>query len=227
MSFTFSKLPRYICIFSTAALVSLCSWAAAETLEQGDSGEDITQIQTRLAHLGYNIQADGDYGPATTQAVRRFQMVKGLEADGKVGPATYRVLMGHAMPQVSRGSSQAARRVISEALNYLGAPYVFGGTSPYGFDCSGYVQYVFGRAGYSLPRSADVQFNVGRSVSFKSLRPGDLVFFETYEPGPSHVGIYLKNGDFIHAASSSGITVSSLLSGYYASRYIGARRILK
>ena len=111
-------------------------------------------------------------------------------------------------------------------MDYLGVPYVFGGTSPYGFDCSGYVQYVFANAGVSLPRTADVQFEVGTPVSTAELVPGDLVFFSTYTYGASHVGIYVGDGNFIHASSSQGVTISSLSQAYYSSRYIGARRIL-
>lgn len=227
MTFSWKALRALSVATLTAALLGTCSLASAEVLEMGDFGEDITSIQTRLVALGFKLDADGEFGPATQQAIKRFQMIKGLEADGKVGPATYKLLMGQAMPQISRGGSMQARRVISIALKYLGVPYVFGGTSPYGFDCSGYIQYVFNQIGISLPRTADVQYEVGKAVPINKLQPGDLVFFETYEPGPSHVGIYLKNGDFVHASSNTGITVTSLYSSYYAPRFLGAKRIIR
>jgi len=227
VTFSWKSLRTLSVATLTAVLLGSCSLAGAEALEVGDFGEDITKIQTRLASLGHKIAADGEFGPATLQAVKRFQMEKGLEADGKIGPATYRLLMGTAMPQISRGNSMQARRIISIAMKYLGVPYVFGGTSPSGFDCSGYIQYVFNQAGISLPRTADVQYGVGKSVPMSKLQPGDLVFFETYEPGPSHVGIYLKNGDFVHASSYTGITVTSLYSSYYAPRYLGAKRVIR
>ncbi len=92
---------------------------------------------------------------------------------------------------VSRGGTLAARSIISDAMSFLGVPYVFGGNSPeYGFDCSAFVQYVFAMNGISLPRTADYQFEEGTDVAMEDLRPGDLVFFETYAPGASHVGIY-------------------------------------
>ena len=144
-----------------------------------------------LASLGYDVAADGDFGPATAEAIKSFQSSRGLEADGLVGPSTYSALMGRSMPQVSRSSNHISRRVVANSMNYLGVPYVFGGTSPSGFDCSGYVRYVFANAGIYLPRTADAQYEVGMPISRSELVPGDLVFFSTYEYGPSHVGIYL------------------------------------
>jgi cell wall-associated NlpC family hydrolase len=126
---------------------------------------------------------------------------------------------------VSQTSSRASA-VISTAKNYMGVPYVWGGTTPDGFDCSGFTQYVFGKNGISLPRTAAEQYQVGTSLSKSSLRAGDLVFFTTYKAGASHLGIYLGDGNFIHASSSKGVTISSLSNVYYSSHYIGARRII-
>ncbi|HEX2927378.1 MAG TPA: NlpC/P60 family protein [Ruminiclostridium sp.] len=137
-----------------------------------------------------------------------------------------------AKPSASRGytvstpTSQAAS-LISTAKSFTGVPYVWGGTTPSGFDCSGFTQYVFARSGISLPRTAAEQFNAGTYISNVDLRAGDLVFFTTYKPGPSHLGIYLGNGNFIHASSSNGVTISSLSNSYFAQRYIGARRVLQ
>ena len=130
------------------------------------------------------------------------------------------------MPEVSRGTNYISRRVVSESMNYLGVPYVFGGTTPSGFDCSGYVLYVFAHAGIYLPRTADAQYECGYPVSTGELVAGDLVFFSTYEPGPSHVGIYLGDGEFINASSSQGVSIASLYSSYWGSCYIGARRVM-
>lgn len=122
-------------------------------------------------------------------------------------------------------TSKMARALTKSALRFLGVPYVFGGTSTSGFDCSGYVQHVFAMLGVSLPRTADAQYYAGRPTA-GGMRPGDLVFFQTYEPGPSHVGIYLGNGQFAHASSSHGVTVSNLSDSYWRARYIGAKRLL-
>lgn len=113
--------------------------------------------------------------------------------------------------------------VVNHALSLQGVRYVFGGSSRSGFDCSGFTQYVYRGSGISLPRTASEQFRVGSSVSRSQLRSGDLVFFSTYAPGASHVGIYIGGGRFVDA-SNSGVGISNLNSGYYASRYLGARR---
>ena len=122
---------------------------------------------------------------------------------------------------VSRSDSST---LVNNALSLQGVPYVYGGTSRSGFDCSGYVQYVFKGSGISIPRTTFEQFKVGSLVSRQQLQAGDLVFFSTYAPGASHVGIYLGGGSFI-AASNSGVSISNLNSSYYASRYIGATRV--
>ena len=206
--------------------VSVSTSYAAGQFRVGDQGEEIAEIQGQLVTLGYDVMADGAFGPATVEAVKDFQKSCGIKADGLIGPATYSALLGKDMPDITSGMNYIAGRIIASSMDYLGVPYVFGGTSPYGFDCSGYVQYVFANAGISLPRTADVQFEVGTPVSTTELIPGDLVFFSTYTYGASHVGIYVGDGNFIHASSSNGVTISSLGQAYYSSRYIGARRIL-
>lgn len=116
--------------------------------------------------------------------------------------------------------------IVDVALQYLGVPYVWGGTTPSGFDCSGYVQYVFRQCGYSISRTATPQYSDGTPVSYSSLQAGDLVFFErTYATdGISHVGIYIGGGEFVHAGGGC-VKISSLSESYYSSRYYGACRI--
>lgn len=126
--------------------------------------------------------------------------------------------------ELTSRKGKAIHSVIMSCRSYMGVPYVWGGEDPSGFDCSGYIQYVFGRHGIHLPRTADIQFNVGQVVKFGEEKPGDLVFFETYYPGPSHVGVYLGRDYFIHASSSRGVTVDRLSSDFFAQRYLGAKR---
>jgi cell wall-associated NlpC family hydrolase len=122
-------------------------------------------------------------------------------------------------------TSRLANQLTRDALRFIGTPYVFGGTSRYGFDCSGFVQHVFALMGVPIPRTADAQYYAGKRAT-GGPRPGDLVFFQTYEAGPSHVGIYLGHDHFVHASSSRGVMVSSLSESYWSSRYLGAKRLL-
>ena len=121
-----------------------------------------------------------------------------------------------------------ASQILAIAKEMLGQPVVWGGASPSnGFDCSGLVQYVYRQAGINLPRTADVQFLVGQTVSISYLQPGDLVYFTTYEPGASHVGIYIGNSKFIHTSFSKGIVaIGDMNDSYFVQRYYGAKRVL-
>jgi cell wall-associated NlpC family hydrolase len=112
--------------------------------------------------------------------------------------------------------------VVGIAMRYLGVPYVWGGASPSGFDCSGLVMYAYGQMGVSLPHYTGAQWNVGVPVSRGDLQPGDLVFFD----GLGHVGIYIGGGQFIHAPHTGTVVQISSLTGWYAETYVGARRIL-
>lgn len=125
----------------------------------------------------------------------------------------------------SRGGTTATR-LLYRAHQFIGTPYSMGATGNGAFDCSGFTMRVFALFGVNLPRTADVQYNCGKAVPSGQERAGDLVFFETYLPGPSHVGIYVGNRTFIHASSSRGVTISSLQQPYYAARYLGAKRVL-
>ncbi|TQS74369.1 cell wall lytic activity [Ornithinibacillus gellani] len=123
---------------------------------------------------------------------------------------------------VKAAAAQEANAV-QHAKALIGTPYVWGGTSPSGFDCSGFIQYIFSGKRHTLPRTVHDLWNYSSPVAEPSV--GDLVFFETYKPGPSHVGIYIGNGEFIHAGQSRGVTTAKLAESYWSNKYLGAARI--
>jgi len=115
--------------------------------------------------------------------------------------------------------------LVGTALSFRGVPYRNGGSDPQGFDCSGFTQYVFAQYGVALPREVREQFEKGRALTPDEVAPGDLIFFSTVAPGPTHVGIAIGGDAFVHAPSSTGVVrVERLGSSYWAPRYVGARR---
>ena len=129
---------------------------------------------------------------------------------------------------IGTGSNTAQAASVSDltatASKYIGVPYVYGGTTASGLDCSGFTKLVFKQLGYELNRTAAAQYKQGTSVSKSNLQAGDLVFFNTLG-GVSHVGISLGGSKFIHAGSSTGVTVADINSSYWAKKYVGAKRI--
>jgi cell wall-associated NlpC family hydrolase len=119
-------------------------------------------------------------------------------------------------------------KILFEVIRYLDTPYQFGGNGLSGIDCSAFTQNVFGKSiDFNLPRTARDQYKMGNRVSKSSLKFGDLIFFDTRrEAYPGHVGIYIGEDKFAHASSSLGVTISSLQSSYYKTRFIGGKRIL-
>jgi cell wall-associated NlpC family hydrolase len=120
----------------------------------------------------------------------------------------------------------AVPALVTTALTLRGTPYRNGGSDPSGFDCSGFVQWVFAQHGAGIPREVRDQYRVGEEVDEDEVQPGDLVFFETVAKGASHVGIAIGNGEFVHAPSSRGVVrVERYTSSYWAQRWVGARRV--
>ena len=116
--------------------------------------------------------------------------------------------------------------VVGTALSLQGAPYRNGGTDPSGFDCSGFVAYVFAQQGLAVPRTVSELYVAGREISADALEPGDLVFFSTVAPGATHVGIAVSADEFVHAPSSKGVVrVERLSASYWSSRFVGIRRV--
>lgn len=183
--------------------------------------------QQKLNVLGFSDERpSGQMTTATAAALKSFQKQHSLKAHGELDDVTYRRLTWEAFSTKEGIQKVQGKEIVSKAAKYKGVPYVFGGTTPKGFDCSGYVQCVFKDCKATLPRLADEQATKGVFVTQKQLRPGDLVFFTTYLPGASHVGIYAGSGKFWSASSSKGVILSSLSDDYWKTRYYGARRVL-
>lgn len=152
-------------------------------------------------------------------------------SDGREGWIYGQYLAVRSTSNISRGEVDRSLvdRLIDYAKSFVGTPYVYGGSTPKGFDCSGFVYYVFKNFGFDLPRTAKDQSTVGEYVSYGDLQPGDLVFFKTLGSSViNHSGIYIGNGEFIQSSSGRGkVIISSLNEGYYKEHYVTARRIIK
>ncbi len=155
------------------------------------------------------------------QAQARFRAAQAAPAATEAAPEA---LVESDSPAEAIAPAPDARYggVVGIAMQYLGVPYVWGGASPSGFDCSGLIMYVYAQVGVSLPHHAASQYGMGTAVSRDQLQPGDLVFFN----GLGHAGIYIGGGQFIHAPHTGDVVkISSLSDSWYASTWVGARRI--
>jgi peptidoglycan DL-endopeptidase CwlO len=182
--------------------------AAKQHVEAG-----LHSLQARKSQISADIQHLIDQQQAREQAAATAAAAA-ASGGSSVGGST-----GGSIPVPP--SSTLGGQAVAIAEQYLGVPYVWGGASPSGFDCSGLVMYVYGRLGVSLPHNAAAQYGMGTPVPRDALEPGDLVFFD----GLGHVGIYVGGGSFIHAPHTGTVVQISSLSGWYSSEYVGARRI--
>jgi cell wall-associated NlpC family hydrolase len=164
----------------------------------------------KVAHL---VGADGDWFEVS------FGSATGYVEAGGCNPVNYVDYDGTA------ATSTVREDLVAYARTFIGTPYRYGGASRSGTDCSGFTMQVFAQFGYSLPHGASDQYYRSTAVTSQERQAGDLVFFNT-EGGISHVGIYIGGGAFIHASTSSGVTIDYLGESYYAARYLGAGRII-
>ncbi|WP_416147725.1 peptidoglycan-binding protein [Salipaludibacillus sp. HK11] len=218
-------------------------------LRSGSRGDQVRQLQRALSDRGYNSgsNVDGVFGPKTAQSVRDFQRSAGISVDGIAGPQTYSAINGNSSSSgsssnsgstassgsssssnsssntathVSNSTGGATSAMLTTARSVIGTPYQWGGTTTAGFDCSGFINYVYNQHGKSIPRTVAQMWATVTKVS--NPQAGDIVFFAPSGGGPSHNGIYLGGGQFIHSGSSTGVTISNMNSGYWSNSYVGA-----
>lgn len=200
----------------------------------GEFGEE-TQKAVEAFQRDQKITVTGIVTNATWRALKKAKPVKGRSlSDLKITKPTAKIntVKNPAAINskfVSNGETfiteQQGEEIVELAKTFMGVPYVFGGTTPAGFDCSGFLQYVFKQYGINIPRLADEQYLLGKAVKTSQLSVGDLVFFSTYLPGASHCGFYIGDGKFLHTSSSKGVRIDSLDSEYWRPKFLGGKKI--
>ncbi|GGB33066.1 cell wall lytic activity [Virgibacillus dakarensis] len=226
----------------------------SDSIYPGLHSKDVKVVQQALHYFGYyEGEIDGIYGPMTNRALETAEDELGIEltnevtqqklsalykkADAEGSSRQEKVVEQESQPEEQNqvadnqkskvmnlevtGNNNA--EIAQAATQYVGTPYVWGGESPGGFDCSGFIQYVYQTHDITTPRTVSDIWNFASPVDSPSV--GDLVFFETYKPGPSHMGIYLGDGKFIHAGESRGVEISEMNNSYWEAKYLGAKRI--
>ena len=180
-------------------------------LRYGDRGPTVKYVQ-RALHLG----PDGYFGTSTVRILKKYQASWGLRATGYTDKATWGRLTYTAKHHLLYGPHRSGSstsigtfraRVLREAAKLKGTPYRYGGTTPRGFDCSGYTGYVYKKAGKKLPRTSRAQYSATKHISRKAAKPGDLVFFKSGGGGVYHVGIY-AGGNMLWHSSRPGRPVA-------------------
>lgn len=215
-------------------LIGLGFTSIAPALLPGQSSVEVGALQRALSRAGFAVTASGTFDAATKSAVLAFEKAHGLPPSPSISLWQVESLLpvptlSTTPPPTSTVAPSSVRLAIAEVTEgLLGYPYVWGGSEPTGFDCSGLVEYVFARVAHlDLPHSSSAQFTMGQSVGIAQLQPGDLVFFDTDGPGATHVGIYTGYGQFISATTpSGGVQWGSIWSTYWSQHYVGARSIL-
>jgi cell wall-associated NlpC family hydrolase len=195
--------------------------------ERADAKSSIESQLTERHQLVASIRSEIERMKAE-EAARQAELERQARARAAAAAAAPEIVSSPTSSSSSSSSSGVAAPppgnyggVVAIAMRYLGVPYVWGGASPSGFDCSGFVMYVYAQVGVSLPHNAAMQYGYGTPVSMSDLAPGDLVFFY----GLGHVGIYIGGGQFIHSPHTGDVVKISSLDGWYSSNYVGARRL--
>lgn len=199
----------------------------AKTSESGYVAANEVRLRSG-AGLNYSTLGYYDYGTKLTVKSKSGDWYC-VAIDGVTGYMHSDYVKLGTAPKVSVSKEKTlGEKIADKALSYEGVPYVYGGASPSGFDCSGLMYYVYGQFGYSLSRGAGGQYLYnGKSVAKDSLKPGDLLFFYDSIGDIGHVGMYIGNGRFVHASSSKGkVVTADLFTEYYDGVYAGARRIV-
>lgn len=130
------------------------------------------------------------------------------------------------LPPEGKAAAYTGQDIVTISKKYLGVPYLYGGTTTRGFDCSGYTKYVYNEAGITIKRTAAEQYTQGKAVQRANLQPGDLVFFSSNGKSISHVGIYTGENSFISSTTSKGVSIASMNNTYWKPIYVGAKRII-
>lgn len=202
-------------------------------LKNGMSSGAVTQLQKDLKALGFmSINPTGYFGDITKAAVIKFQKKYDLTTDGIAGPQTLAKIdkLSGRPKTLSRGDTRSTGQKITDyAKKFLGVDYVWGGASPKGFDCSGFVKYVYSKFGITLNRVSADQAKQGTTVKKANLKAGDLVFFDTNggRDRINHVGLYIGSGKFIQASSGhSGVVISTISGGFYSGTFMKAKRVI-
>lgn len=188
------------------------------------SSLDDSKSATTMAMIPWESSNVQDYRDLVRRALVCYNMGEGPGMTANLDSNFYaNTVWNYAMQY--KGSNS----LVEFAKKFIGTPYVYGGTTPSGFDCSGFVQYVYAHCGCNLPRTSEEQMTVGKDVGMNDLMPGDLVFFDTTDKTvntyPSHVGMYIGGGQFIHAPHTGDVVkVSNIKDGYYSTHFIKGKR---
>jgi len=206
------------------------SSAKSLILKPGSSSEAVRALQLRLKELGYfSGTGTGHYGEVTLAAVKAFQKARGLAVDGIAGPKTR--IQAFSKASAPAASAPKAAAIADIALAQLGDPYLLGGNGPDKFDCSGLAYYAMMNAGFSVSRLSSAAYSQLSSwtkiTDVGSLKKGDLLFFYSESwSSINHMGIYIGDGQFVHASSGQGkVMVSTLSNSYWAGHFAFARRV--